>query len=387
MRVAILHDWLFVDGGAEQVLRALLNCYPEAEIYTIFDQLEPELRREIIGGRCTTSSPLNKLPGVSRYYRWLLPLYPWAVSKLDVGEFDLIVSSSYAAVKNVKTRPGQVHLCYCHSPMRYAWDLQETYLADLPSLARPLARWILGRLRGWDKKGSRGVTAFAANSNYVAERIQRAYKRTATVIYPPVHSPDGAHGQDQHATPHAVPDPASDATPHTVPPYFITASRLVAYKNIDHIVRAFALRPSQSLIVLGDGPELENLQKIAPPNVTFKGFVTRGEWSKYLSGAQAFIAAAVEDFGLTPVEASGAGIPVLALREGGYLETVVEGKSGLFFNSPDAESIADCIDRFTDEGIAWDANQCRAHAATFRPDVFYRTFQEWAESAWSKALK
>ena len=374
MRVAILHDWLFVDGGAEQVLRALLKCYPEAEIFTVFDQLQPDLRKEMIGGRSTMSSPLNKLPGVSHYYRWLLPLYPWAVSRLNVAKFDLIVSSSYAAVKNITIRPGQVHLCYCHSPMRYAWDLRDTYLEEVPKLLRPLARWILDRLRRWDEKGARNVSAFAANSKYVANRIERAYNRTATVIYPPVNAPinlNHAYNPEQRPT----------------EPYFITASRLVPYKNIDCIVRAFALRPSQTLVVLGDGPELQNLQKIATPNVIFKGFVTRSEWAHYLPGALAFIAAAVEDFGLTPVEASGAGIPVLALREGGYLETVIDGKSGLFFETPRAESIALCMDRFRDEGVAWDAAQCRAHAAKFRPDVFYRTFQEWAEFSMTEDSK
>ena len=372
MRVAIVHDWLFVDGGAEQVLRELIHLYPDAELFTLFDRLSPEDRKNILGGRPTTSSVLNRFPWVQRYYRWLLPLYPLGVSSLDVSAYDLIISSSYSAVKNVRVRSGQIHLCYCHSPMRYAWDLREVYLSELPWFLLGVARWILARLQSWDREGSRGVTGFACNSQFVAARIRRAYGRDSEVIYPPVHPVEFAPENAPENTPTA-PSPAAQ-------PYYVTASRLVPYKNIDAIVRAFALRPDAQLIVMGNGPELPNLRKIAPSNVRFTGHVDRDEWKQIMRGARAFIAAAIEDFGLTPVEAATAGLPVLALRAGGYLETVVEGKSGLFFNDAIAESIAASIDALEQYGIQWSAEQCAEHGRQFHPDHFYRTFNHWVKS-------
>lgn len=368
MRVAIVHDWLFVDGGAEQVLRALIHLYPDAELFTLFDKLSSEDRESILGGRSTSSSVLNRLPGVQRYYRWLLPFYPIGVSSLDLSAYDLIITSSYSAVKNIRVQPHQTHLCYCHSPMRYAWDLREAYLSELPRIMRGVARWILSRLQSWDRKGSAGVTGFACNSQFVAERILRAYGRESQVIYPPVHSVEIS-----------APSPRSKLV-FGSQRYYVTASRLVPYKNIDVIVRAFALRPDLNLVVMGDGPELLNLRKIATTNVRLTGHVDREQWKQIMQGAQGFIAAAIEDFGLTPVEASSAGLPVLALRAGGYLETVVEGKSGLFFDDATPDAIAACIDALENHGIQWSADQCAEHGRQFYPEHFYRTFSQWVAS-------
>lgn len=353
MRVAIVHDWLYTIGGAERVLHEMIKCYPNADVFCLFDFLKPEDRAKIDLGETKTSF-LQKLPFVKRAHRLFLPLMPLAIEQLDLSSYDLIISSSYAVAKGIITGPDQVHVSYVHSPIRYAWDLQNTYLERNANpitslLARPLLHW----LRVWDVRSAHGSELMIANSHFVARRIRKVYGRQAKVLYPPVllskkevTPPKGKH--------------------------FLAASRLVAYKNIEAIVRAFAELPDHTLVVAGEGPEGERIRKIAGPNVTFAGFVSDGALRDLMATARAFIFAAEEDFGIISVEAQSEGTPVLALGRGGSCETVVDGKTGLFFDTPDPHDIAETVRRFVEREAEFSPENCRAQAALFSADRFRR---------------
>ena len=284
MRVAIVHDWLYTIGGAERVLQEMLHCFPQADVFCLFDFLTQE-EREKIGLKSTHQSFLQKVPFVHRAHRAFLPLMPIAIEQLDLSAYDLIISSSYAVAKGVITGPDQLHISYVHSPIRYAWDLQHTYLARNSNplttfFARPLLHW----LRVWDSRTAHGPNLVLANSHFVARRIRKVYGREAEVLYPPVRL-------------------STRQEPPVKGKHFLAASRLVPYKNIEAIVRAFAELPDQQLIVAGDGPEGARLRKIAGPNVSFVGFVSDGALRDLMATARAFIFAAEEDFGIISVEA------------------------------------------------------------------------------------
>lgn len=356
MKIAILQDWLTVNGGAEKVLKAICELYPEAQVFSLIDKLNPSDRQDILGGRRAKTTFLNQIPGIERFYRLLLPVYPIAVNQIDTKGFDLVISSSYAVIKNVRKHSGQVHICYCHSPMRYAYDLREEYLLNMPRWVRPLARFILKRIADWDKKKSSNVNAFVANSEYVKSRIARVYNRDAVVINPPVDLKEWSR------------DDISAKSE-----YYVTASRLVSYKNVDAIIDAFKSLPGRELWVLGDGPMKESWVARATENVRFLGHVDRSEQVKIISRAKALVVAADEDFGITPVEAQAAGVPVIALRKGGYLETVVENKTGVFFEKPSAEEIVKGINRL-DEISPLNTADLKLNATRFDVDRFKTEF-------------
>src|SRR6185437_10400473 len=255
MRVAVIHDWLYTLGGAEKVLGAILKCYPQADLFCLFD-IMPERDRAFLGSVQSHSSFLQRLPGVARNHRIYLPLMPLAIEQFDLSGYDLVISSSCAVAKGVITGPDQLHVSYVHSPMRYAWDLQHAYLkesgydAGLKSL---IARTILHRVRMWDVRTAHGPDAVFTNSQFVARRVKKVYGREAKVIYPPVTL-------------------SSRDTILPVGDHFLAASRLVPYKRIEPIIRAFNTMPDLKLVVAGDGPEAERLKKLAGPNVTLMGF-------------------------------------------------------------------------------------------------------------------
>jgi glycosyltransferase involved in cell wall biosynthesis len=355
MKVAILQDWLLVNGGAEKVLRSICRIYPNADIFALIDRLSDDDRADILQGRRATTSFLNRIPGIEKSYRKLLPIYPWAVRQLDLSGYDLIISSSYSVIKNVKKRPGQVHICYCHSPMRYAYDLRSEYLKTLPFILRPLAKMVLSWIGRWDRKRSSNVDVFIANSIYVKDRIKRIYNRDSAVIYPPV-------SIDKWKVEERI-----DGG------YYVTASRLVAYKNVDVIIDAFKENQSRNLIVLGDGPMFEKWQQEAPSNVTFKGHIPREQQICIIQKASGLIVAADEDFGITPVEAQAAGVPVIAYRKGGYLETVTEGETGLFFDRLTGNDINRALDQLNDT-IPLDPHKAEENARRFSEDRFKTEF-------------
>ena len=366
MRVAVVHDWLYTFGGAERVLAAILRCLPGADVFTLFDIL-PDEDRKRIGFDAARCSFLQRMPAIARRHRLYLPLMPLAIEQFDLSGYDLIVSSSYAVAKGVITGPNQLHLAYVHSPMRYAWDLQHQYLRE-SNLTRGvksvLARLLLHKMRIWDMRTSHGVDAYMVNSHFVGRRVRKIYGKDAQVIYPPVDVP-------------AMP-PASRVAEN----YFLTASRLVPYKQVRAIVDAFAALPDQQLIVVGTGPELPRLQAAAGPNVKFAGFVPDSELGRMMGSAQAFIFAAEEDFGITPLEAQGHGTPVIALGRGGALETIVtQGPSptGIFFQSPTPDAIAAAVKTFLARPGAFSPASCHANAMRFAPARFEREFRSFVQ--------
>lgn len=367
MRIAIVHDWLYVLGGAEKVLKGMLACFPSADLFCLFDILSEEDRARIGYQRATTSI-LQRMPGIRKRHRMYLPLMPLAIEQLDLSAYDVIISSSYAVAKGVLTGPDQLHVAYVHSPMRYAWDLQHQYLRESGlehGVKSWLARAMLQQMRLWDSRTAHGVDAYIANSHFVARRIRKTYGRTATVIHPPVTVP-------AHLTPV---DPDRER-------FFMAASRLVPYKNIRAIIEAFRDLPNEKLVVAGSGPEQARLKALASPNVSFVGFVPDHTLRRLMRDARAFIFAAEEDFGMIPVEVQGEGTPVIGLRRGGLRETLVDSGSsptGLFFDQPEPSEIAEAVLRFNEEHYRFTRSACHRNAERFSEARFEEAFTDFME--------
>ena len=351
MRMAIVHDWLDTWRGGEAVLAEMCAMYPQADLFALVDFLS-DADRQKLGGRIARTSFLQRVPFARRVFRALLPLFPRAIESLDVRGYDIVLSSSHAVAKGVRTRPGQLHVCYCYTPMRYAWDLREQYLQQTGidrGIRGALARRMLDSLATWDRDTASRVTHFVAISRHVAERIARCYQRSASVIYPPVslpHAP-GAHARD----------------------VYVTVSQLVPYKRVDLIAEAFSLLRDRELIVIGDGPERARIGRIARPNVRLVGRVSDEERDGWLARARAFIFAAEEDFGIAPLEAQGAGVPVIALARGGCVETIRglddPEPTGVFFAEQSANAIAEGIRIFEQNQARITPEACRRNAARF----------------------
>ncbi|MDR3495072.1 MAG: glycosyltransferase [Ancalomicrobiaceae bacterium] len=366
MKVAIVHDWLYVLGGAERVLSEILKCYPEADVFALFDILDESARNEI-GLKKVQTSFLQNMPLIKSHHRLYLPLMPLAIEQFDLTSYDLVISSSYAVAHGVITGPDQIHIAYIHSPMRYAWDLQHSYLRQSGKsrgLSSLVARWILHHMRIWDVRTAHGPDAIASNSQFVARRIRKCYGRKATVIHPPVSLTQSP--------------PLRQRGEH-----FLAASRLVPYKNIDLIVRAFAQMPDLKLIVAGSGPEAARLKRMAGPNVTFAGWLSNEDLRSLMASARAFVFASEEDFGIIPVEALSEGTPVIAYGRGGVLETVRAvdpDRTGLFFAEQTEDSLIDGVRRFIASESRFSRMACRKQAETFSAEVFRKKFVTFVES-------
>jgi glycosyltransferase involved in cell wall biosynthesis len=329
VKVALVHEWLTIIGGSENVFKEIASLYPEADIYTLVAQPETI---DILGlsNHKITTSFIQSLPFAKTKYRSYLPLFPYAVENFDLSQYDLIISSSHAVAKNVLTNSNQVHICYCHSPMRYAWDLYHQYLSEAglqSGLKGIMAKLILHKLRTWDFISTNRVDYFIANSKYIAKRIRKVYGRNSKVIYPNVAVEDFDLITEKDD-------------------YYFTCSRFVPYKKINLIVEAFALMPEKKLYVIGDGPDFEKVSKIAKQNTILLGYKPFEELKGYMSKAKAFVFAAEEDFGILPVEAQACGTPVIAFRKGGSLETVIENQTGTFFNEQSVLSIIEAVNYF-----------------------------------------
>lgn len=356
-RVAIVHDWLPVYAGAERVLEQMLEVFPNADVFSLIEFL-PENQRAFLGGRAVSTSFIQKLPFARKHYRLYLPFAPLAIEQFDLRGYDVVLSSSYVVAKGVLTTPDQLHVSYVHSPIRYAWDLYFDYLENggLTKGIRSLAaRMILHYMRLYDAGTADRVDHFIANSRHVARRIEKTYRRTADVIYPPVATEDFVPSREREN-------------------YFFTMSRLVPYKRIDLIVRAFSLLPDERLVVIGDGPEMEKIRGCAGPNVTLMGYQPDEVVRHTMSRARAFVFAAEEDFGIVPVEAQACGVPVIAFGAGGALETIVDGKTGLFFQHQTEESLSDAVRRFST--LTFDVPAVRSHAQAFSESAFRQRLRE-----------
>ncbi len=350
-RIALVHDWLVTFAGSERVLAELAGLFPRADCFALIDFL-PGQDRSFLNGRPVKTTFLQRLPWMRKHYRKFLPLMPLAVETLDMSGYDLVISSAHAVCKGVLTGPGQLHFCYCHTPPRYAWDLQGEYLRDsgMGPLGRVAASFLLQYLRLWDRLAADRVDHFIANSAFVAGRIKRIYRRNASVVYPPVDTeyftPAGERGD-----------------------YYLTACRLVPYKRVDLAVRAFSRMRSRRLVVTGAGPEQDKLQKLAGSNVILAGEVSRAELREWMRGARGFIHAACEDFGIAMAEAQACGTPVVAYGRGGAAEIVRPG-TGVLFPEQSEEALAEAIDVLESQQADLDPARIRSNALRFSRETF-----------------
>ena len=373
LRVAIVHDWLTVYGGAERVLEQILAVFPGADLYAVCDFVPPA-QRGFLGTRTPATTFVQRLPWARRFYRHYLPLMALAIEQLDVSGYDLVLSSSHAVAKGVLTGPDQLHVSYVHSPMRYAWDMQHQYLRESKldrGLKSWMARWLLHRMRIWDLRTANGVDLYLANSRFIARRIEKTYRREAQVIYPPVNLEAFTlreHKED----------------------FYLCASRLVPYKRMDLLVEAFRAMPGRRLKVVGDGPDRARLSRMAAgcPNIEMLGHCSGEELSSLMGRARAFVFAAEEDFGIVPLEAQACGTPVIAFGRGGALETVdgldEQGSrgTGLFFEQQTVDAVVRAVERFEARSADFSPQRCRAKAmrfdaARFRTELFEATAQAW----------
>lgn len=367
--VAVVHDWLVDYGGAERVLEQILALYPDATLYTLIDRM-PQPERGRFPSRRTVTSFLDRWPGVARYFTRCLPLMPFAVQQFDLSGHDLVISSSHCVAKGVIVPPDALHLCYCYSPMRYVWDMQATYLQK-EGLDRGvkgwLARRLFHRLRLWDASSHNGVDHFAACSSFVQRRILKCWRRPATVIHPPVRT--------------TLPGPTADGPRQ--PGRLITVGRLIGYKNVALMLDAMRLLPDHELLVVGTGPLAQALRRRAPANVRFTGYLDDAEVAHELRLASAFLFAAVEDFGIAPVEALTQGTPVIALARGGALDYLHHGDNAWLFDEATPHALAAAVRAASGgwpEGVA---ARCRASAAAFGDERFRRVFTDWVQGHWA----
>lgn len=363
MKVALVQDWLTELGGAEKVFAAIYELYPQADIYTLV--YNPKLLEKLnIPENKVYTSFIQKLPFAKKKYRNYLPLFPKAIESFDLSNYDLIISSSYCVAKGVLTHAGQIHVCYCHSPVRYAWDLYFQYLRESglnkKSLKGLLAKSILHKLRIWDIISTNRVDYFISNSNYIKRRINKVYRRDAETIYPPVSVKEFTNTK-------------------TKEDFYFTCSRMVPYKKIDIIVEAFSKMPDKRLIVIGCGPDMQKIEKLKTPNIEIWGYQPFPVLKDCMEKAKAFIFAAEEDFGIVPVEAQACGTPVIAFGKGGSLETIINKKTGLFFYKQTSDAIIESVKNFEEIETSFDSEIIRQHALNFDIEIFKKNIQNYIE--------
>ena len=358
IKVAIIHDWLVTEGGAERVLSRLVHLFPKADIFSLVDFLNEKERVNILLGKQSTTSFIQHLPLAKSYFRHYLPLFPLAIESLDLSGYDLILSSSWAFAKGVRKKTSQKHLCYCHTPIRYAWDMMEEYTADLSWPKRAIVQYVLQKIRQWDQASSQRVDRFLANSSFVANRITKYYGRESVVVYPPVEIEKFSFWPKKEE-------------------FYLTLSRLVPYKKTQIIVEAFNQMPDKKLIVIGDGPELKRLRAKAKSNVQIMGYQPEEIVVEYMQRAKAFVYAALEDFGIVMAEALCCGTPIIAYGQGGAKD-IVESDSGLFFYSQTPQALIKAVQEF--EGRIFDHQAISQRARErFDPTLFERRILQIVE--------
>jgi glycosyltransferase involved in cell wall biosynthesis len=369
LKIAIVHEWFVTYAGSERVVEQILNLFPHADLFAVVDFLN-DSQRGFIQNKPVKTTFIQKLPFAKAKFRQYLPLMPLAIEQLDLSAYDLIISSSHAVAKGVLTAPHQLHISYVHSPIRYAWDLQHQYLKE-SNLERGIkswiARWILHQIRIWDTRTANGVDLFVANSEFIARRIHKVYRRSATVIYPPVDLQNYTLCEQKQE-------------------FYLTASRLVPYKRIDLIVEAFSQMGDRSLIVIGDGEQMAKIRAKASSNIKFLGHLEPEALREYMQKARAFVFAAEEDFGITPVEAQACGTPVIAYGRGGVCESVrgldCDRPTGVFFAEQSVASIHAAVLEFEQNCDRILPTTCHENAMRFSTERFQAEFLQFVERAW-----
>ena len=373
LKYALVHEWLTpkATGGSELVVKEILK-HIDADLYSLID-FESVNPQSYLFQRKITTTFLQKFPQARNGVQKYLPLLPIAIEQLDLGHYDIILSSSHAVAKGVLTNPYQLHICYCHTPMRYAWDLTFDYLKGDrkgQGIQGIIARYILHRLREWDVISANRVDYFIANSQHTARRIWRCYRRQAKVIYPPVNIEKFDFQPEKED-------------------FYLTISRLVSYKQICLIVQAFN-QLKKPLVIIGEGPQLETIRQLAQSHIQVLGWQPHEILAKYLTKAKAFVYAACEDFGIALVEAQACGTPVIAYAKGGALETVKDIRqhpqdgTGLFFNTQNSESLIEAVKNFEQLQTKIEPENCLSQARSFSPAVFKQSYLKYIEDCYQE---
>jgi len=361
IRTAIAHDQLATAGGAggaEKFLSAIKHLFPSAPVYTTL--YNPDKMSEHFREWDIRTSFIQNLPSAKTRYQMYLPLMPTAVEQLNFDGYDLVLSGHHSVMKGIITGPETLHICYCHSPMRYAWDLYHRYIAmsDVKRWQRPMIPWLMNYLRVWDQVSADRVDEFVANSNHVARRIKKYYRREAAVIYPPVE------------TSRFVPTEKHED-------FYLMVGRIVPYKRHDLAIDAFN-KNGRDLIIVGDGPERSRLKPKAKPNIKFLGRQPDNVVADYLQRCKGFVFPGEEDFGIAPLEAMACGKPIIAYRKGGALETVVEGVTGFFFTEENSDALNEAL--LLLEQISWSSEKIALHASHFSKERFEKRFMNFVEA-------
>ena len=367
MKKALIHDWFSTYAGAEKCIESFTNIWDDFEIYSLIDFLSDADRDKILKGKCAHTSSIQKLPFAKDKYRNYLPLFPLAIEQFDLSGYDVVLSSSHAVAKGVLTHSNQLHISYMHTPIRYAWDLYHQYLYESGlnhGLKGILAKYFLHKIRLWDVSTANRVDHYIANSHYIARRIKKAYGKSSDVIYPPV-----------DIDKFALRESKSD--------FYLTASRMVPYKKIDLIVEAFS-QTDKKLLVIGDGPDMGKIKSKASKNIELLGFADDKTMADLMGQAKAFVFAAEEDFGITPVEAQACGTPVICFGRGGALETVREGISGLYFMEQNIRELLATVDKFEQSYDKFEPIKIRENSLKFSRTRFESEIKSYVEKKYEE---
>ena len=367
MKKALVHDWFSTYAGAEKCVESFTNIWDDFEIYSLIDFLSGTDRDKILKGKRARTSFIQKLPFAKDKYRNYLPLFPLAIEQFDLSGYDVVLSSSHAVAKGVLTHSNQLHIAYVHTPIRYAWDLYHQYLRESGldrGLKGALAKYFLHKIRLWDASTANRVDHYVANSRYIARRIKKTYGKPSDVIYPPV-------DVDKFTLREAKEE------------FYLTASRMVPYKKIDLIVEAFS-QTDKKLLVIGDGPDMAKIKSKAGKNVELLGFASDEAMADLMGRAKAFVFAAEEDFGITPVEAQACGTPVICFGRGGARETVRYGESGLYFMEQNAKELLAAVAKFEQNYDKFEPTKIRENSLKFSRARFEAEIKSYVEKKYEE---
>lgn len=362
LKTAVVHEWLSTNAGSEKVTSTIVDLFSDVDVFSTVEFLSPKDQKDIFGTKKVKTTFIQKLPFSRRHFRYYLPIFPLAVRQHALKDYPLIISSSHAFAHGVRKRKNQLHISYCHTPMRYIWDMQDIYL-ESNNLHKGImgvgSKILTSILRKWDAHVSKNVDFYISNSHFTARRISSYYNKKAEVIYPPVDVDKYTPQEDKED-------------------FYVTASRLVCYKQVEMVVEAFNRMPDKKLVVIGDGPRKEQILKMANSNIEVLSHLSFDNFHSYMRRAKGFMFAGKEDFGITLVEAQACGTPVIAFNEGGAAEIAIDGQTGVLFSEQTPESIISAVDRFEKEyNGRFPVNDIRKNAERFSREKFNVKFTQF----------